>query len=255
MDNKVTKKRINDHLEYDWYKYLIILVLGIVLFYFAFSQINRTRDYEDVNIFVSCYEADDNRFTDRVLEDMTRQNYENARYGEAVLREISFETQDPLGKEYSTLFQTHGMVSSDVLILGESLLESMGAGFLVLTDEILNDYILPGLTADGNPDGAALGINDLQYHYVKREDGTELRTGIKVSGFSNLPFKTDWRSVEQYKEQYSEVEENEQPDDEFYLVINTSSVNIGGFGKKAKKANRQTFYVVNRFIKYYRGRV
>ncbi len=255
MDNKVTKKRLNDHLEYDWYKYLIILVLGIVVFYFSFSQINRTRDYEDVNIFVSCYESDDNRFTDRVLEDMVRQNYETARYGEGVLREIAFETQDPLGKEYATLFQTHGMVTSDILIIGKSLIESMGGGFLELTDAILNDYILPGLTMDGTPDGASLGIDGLEYYNIEFENGTSRRVGIKISNFSNLPFKTDWRSVENYKEQYSEASEEEQPDDEFYLVINPSSVNIGGFGKKAKGANRQTFYVVNRFIKYYRARV
>ncbi len=245
MDNKVTKKRINDHLEYDWFWYLIILIVSVLLCWFVFSQINRTRDYEDINFFVSCYDAGDNGFEARIKREMASDSYRLAgtdKYGENVLRSITFETQDPLGKEYATLLQTHGMVSSDILIVGEKyFMQNSAQNFLELTDELLTQYLLPeGLTVD-----------DLQYFTVESE-GAVKRYGIKVSDFSRLPFTMNWRSVESYKTQYAESPEEEQPDDTFYLIFNPSSVNIGKFGRKSKAQNAQALYTVSRFIAYYR---
>ncbi len=247
MDNKITKKRINDHLEYDWYKYLIILVAGIVLFYFLFSQINRTRDYEDITFFISCYEADDNGFSDRVKRDMASDDYKQngqKKYGENVLRSLTLETQNPLDSNYITLLQTHGQISSDVLIVGKSILENAGPSYLELTDALLRDYLLP----DG------VQIEDLDYYAIEH-DGRAYRMGIRVSDFSRLPFETDWRKIQSYKDKYDEMAEENQPDTEFYLVINRSSVNIGPFGKKSKDKNAQTLFAVNRFIKYYNREV
>ena len=59
MDNKVTKKRISRHLEYDWYKYLIIIVLSIALCGYGFYMLNRTRAYEKLDIFISCYKSNE----------------------------------------------------------------------------------------------------------------------------------------------------------------------------------------------------
>ncbi|MDE6399107.1 MAG: hypothetical protein K2L51_07280 [Clostridiales bacterium] len=258
MDNKVTKKRINDHLEYDWYKYLFILVACIVLFYFVFSQINRTRDYEDVNFFISCYDASENGFSDRVKSEMRsdgyRQNYKSV-FGENVLRTISFETQNPLDSTYFTMLTTHGEITSDILIVGKSVLENTGAGYLELTDELLTEYLLPkGLK---KPDGTVydLGKDDLTYYTHENEEyGVSRRVGIKVSDFARLPFVTDWHKISSYAEKYKDETDPENlPDTEFYLVINRSSANIGKFGKKSKDKNAQALYCVNRFIAYYRA--
>lgn len=37
MDNRITKKRLNDHLSYDWLKYLAIILAGILLWVIIFS--------------------------------------------------------------------------------------------------------------------------------------------------------------------------------------------------------------------------
>lgn len=240
MDNKVTKKRINDHLEYDWYKYLILLIVGIVVIYFTFSQINRTRDYEDVAFFVSCYDSSDNGFETRVKREMQQPDYRADKYGENVLLEISFEAQDPLGDNYGTMLQTHGMISSDVLVLGKSLMENAAAGFVELTDELLTEYLLP----------AGTEIDDYEY-YEAEFGGEKQRMGIKVSDFTRPPFTFDWYKIEKYKDKYGNAEENNRPDTEFYLVLNRSSVNIGKFGKEADDRNAQALYLVNRFIGYY----
>lgn len=247
MDNKVTKKRINDHLEYDWYKYLILLVAICFLVYFVFSQINRTRDYEDVALFVSCYEANDNAYVDRVRMEMRSDNYRDnlrEKYGENVLRKISIETQDPESNTYGTMLSTHGDVTSDILIVGKSVLQNSGVKYVELTDTLLRDYLLPEETK----------IDDYEYFTYTGEDGSlSYRSGIKVSDFLHLPFTTDWKKVESYAEKYKdETDPAKLPDDEFYLVLNRSSVSIGGFGgKKSKEKNAQALYLVNRFIAYY----
>ena len=255
MDNKITKKRINDHLEYDWYKYLIIIIACIVLVVFVFSQINSTRDYEDVQFFVSCYKSSNDSFAASAKSDMNNADkYSEKTYGENVLLEINMEYQDPLGSEYGTLLQTHGMISSDVLIVGKSLLEQGGAtAYVELTDELLNDYLLPKdiKTPSG---GVGFKQDDLEY-YVSEHNGK--RYGIKVSDFHRMTgtgayFTMDWRDISSYNEKYKDLEAEQQPDDEFYLIINPSSVNIGKFGKgKSKDGNAQALYLVNRFIAYY----
>ena len=242
MDNKVTKKRISEHLEYDWYIYLIVVIVTIVAFIFAFSQINSTRNYEDIDFFVSCYPSTgEYDFGQHVLEDMNNPKVYTAehkrKYGDNVLLEVNVEESNPLGKDYSTLLPTHGYVSSDVLILGEKIMP--GARFVELTDELLNDYLLP----DG------MVIDDLEYHIEKDEDGTEHRYGIKLDNFSNLPFEFNWEK--DYKEQYEDKEEKDQPDKTFYLVLSTQSVSIGKFGRHSKAKNAQALYCVNRFITYY----
>ncbi len=243
MDNKITKKRINDHLEYDWYKYLILLIVSVVACYFIFSQINRTRDYEDVTLFVSCYEAKNNDFSGRIMPEMEtatyREQYQST-FGENVLREVAIETQDPLGENYGTMFQTHGMVTSDILVIGKTTLANSGR-FVDLTDELLTNYLLP----------EGMEIDDFEYFELELSSGQKVRTGIKVSNLVHMPFVYDWNKVPSYKEKYGELEEDKQPDTEFYLVLNPSGVNIGKFGKKAKPQNAQALFCANRFLKYY----
>lgn len=264
MDNKVTKQRINNHLEYDWYLYLLILIVAIVGSYFLFSQINRTRDYEDVTVFVSCYLENDHNFSGQVLSDMDSSRYHTEwknRYGDAVLRDVAVEAQDPLGSEYMTLLQTHGMVTSDILIVGKSVLDASPNAFVELTDELLTEYLLPEREVINPETGektlVKMNIDDFEYYSFERQDGTKRRNGIKVSGFAEMHgagavFQTDWREVPSYYQKYGELKEEEQPDDEFYLVLNTQSVNIGKFGKKAKNKNTQALFVANRFLSYYR---
>ena len=244
MDNKVTKKRVSEHLEYDWYIYLIIVIATIVVFYFAFSQINATRNYEGIDFFVSCYPSSgDNNFGQHVLEDMANPKIyteeHKRKYGDNILLEVNIEERDPLGSDYGTLLPTHGYVSSDVLIVGEKIMED-GSRFLQLTDELLTDYLLP----------EGMGIDDLEYYTVEDKNGVERKYGIKLENFSKLPFEFDWEK--DYKEQYEGKDEELQPDKTFYLVISTQSVSIGKFGKHSKNKNAHALFCVNRFIEYYK---
>lgn len=247
MDNKVTKKRLNDHLEYDWFKYVIILIVSIVLGYFIFSQINANRDYETVDIFVSTYATYENKYESKTMQAM--QDEMDAKYGEHVIRQLSINAQDPLSNEYSTLFSTQGTISSDILIVGERMLKNVGLGYVPLTDELLTKYLLP----DG------VNIGDLEYYEHENETTKQkTRLGIRVDTFAKMGgksgvFEFDYKQIESYKEKYKDVTDPELlPDTKFYMVLNPNSLSIGEYGKEGKVEHKQALYCVNTFIDFYR---
>lgn len=249
MDNKVTKKRINDHLEYDWFKYILILIVGIVLWVFVYGQIERDRDYETIDIFISAYASYENQYVDKTYLAMA--NAMDSKYGQDVIRSLNLNVQNPLGNEYGTLLMTQGNESSDVLILGDKLLqEGAMRGYIELTDELLNDYLLPDVLVGGKQ----LTIDDLEYIYYEAPDGTRTRHGIRVDTFAKMSgtqgaaFETNYKNVEAYKEK--DFGEN-LPDTTFYLVLNPKSVSLGKFGKKSEPQNAQALFCVQKFIEYY----
>ena len=261
MDNKITKQRLSNHLEYDWLLYLLIVLVGIFGTYFLFAQINRTRDYEDVTLFVSCYDESTHNFVGQTLAHMNASEYQATQrqlYGDNILRSLTVEAWDPIGNgEYYTLLQTRGTILSDILVVGKSVMPSCIGTFVPLTDELLNDYLLPDeVDVKGNPTGKKLKIEDFDYYTVELENGETRRYGLKISSFPQMHgvghvFEMDWRNIESYAALYGEAAEEYQPDDEFYICLNSRSENIGKFGKKSKDKNAQALYVFNRFLTYY----
>lgn len=230
MDNKITKKRINEHLEYDWFKYLLILIALVALTVFACKQINRSRDYEDFNIFVACYSYGNDDFENIVLTEMNTESYDKSKYGDSFLREVILDKTLLGSQEFSQLFQTKGLISSDALVLNKLHTSANAASFLALTDEVLALII---------PDGKS--VDD--FTYIEREvNGERVRYGIDISSFSKLPFNIVKGSTD---------EEASEEDEKFYLVINPRSANIGSFGWRAKEQNLQALFCIKLFLQYY----
>lgn len=59
MDNKITKQRINDHLEYDWFKYLIFIVAAVVLWVSIYSFLDKIKDHQQLDFFVTVNVSDE----------------------------------------------------------------------------------------------------------------------------------------------------------------------------------------------------
>ena len=88
MDNRVTKKRVAIHFEYDWLIYL--LIIGVVIFatYMVFMQINITRDFERVDVFFACYSHGSDDLSEGFLSDIRAD-------GDGVIREVNLNYQSP----------------------------------------------------------------------------------------------------------------------------------------------------------------
>ncbi len=250
MDNKVTKKRITDHLEYDWYKYLIFVIVGIVAVVFTFQQINRNKNDEDFAIFFTAYSARENTYVADVFGEFDSQDYDEETYGPNIFREISVEYQSPDTSEYATLFSTHGQVTSDVVIVRKSYFANKNEsgeetyfsamGYLELTDEVL----------------ALLGVEnkyDSSYEFMcvdpngKRVDPSDENGriyGIRIDNLSKIGGMAQLTK---------ETAEGEEPAErEFFLYILRDGANIGPYGKKNKKPeNKQTFFCVKYLLEKY----
>lgn len=91
MENKITKKRITQHLEYDWYKYLVILLVSIVfwvlLYYYADKAklqyrldvycIDITADIASVEKLTNDFERSLRSRGDYTINDINIQNVRN----------------------------------------------------------------------------------------------------------------------------------------------------------------------------------
>mgnify|MGYP001502959368 CR=1 FL=1 len=53
MDNKITKQRLNNHLEYDWFKYIIFILVAVFLWSFIYSLLDKIKDREKLDIFIT----------------------------------------------------------------------------------------------------------------------------------------------------------------------------------------------------------
>ncbi len=258
MDNKITKKRINDHLEYDWFKYLIILAIVIFGAYAIFDAIARDRDYEEMMVFATCYSYDETTSFYSIKEDMKEMDTDT--YGGNYVRTLSLNTQNPLNSEYGTLLSTHGQVLSDILILGAKNVVGTeeydpSLSYLELSDDVLK-YIFPQAVEENGEFNEELLPDGIQFYYEK-VSGRNTRRAIRVDTFKAFSgddsiIELNWHNIPQYENDYGEKDEEAQPDSEFYLVINRDSANIGRFGKKSKKDNYQTFFVARRLIELYR---
>lgn len=227
MDNKVTKERLNNHLEYDWFKYVLIFLVSIVLFIFVFRQINATRSFEQIQIFASCYEYKSNSFCEDTIAALRDE-------GDDTVFEMSFNPQSPRSSEYVTLLSTHGNVTSDLLIIGKSYAENYKGAYVQWTDEIV-ELCIPEYYRD-----------EAQY---LEDDGH--RYGLRIDILQNIGDILNFNPGE-LPDPIPEGQES-QYDTEFYLFINPDSYNIGKYHKKGKAAETdlQTFKVIKRLIEVY----
>lgn len=129
MDNKVTKKRIALHFEYDWLKYLLVIVLSAFVMYMIFMQINITRDFERLEVFFSCYYNNESSLSNDYLDTIRAE-------GDDIIREATVSYQSPVGEYYQQLFTTAGF-TSDVLIIRKSEMEVYANWFLEMDEEVL----------------------------------------------------------------------------------------------------------------------
>lgn len=221
MDNRVTKERVANHLEYDWFKYLLILVASIALFVFVFIMINKTRDVEDIRVFASAYAKKEYAFSGKAMQALQSG-------GDNRIREVELNYYDVKDSSYIMQLQSNGVMSSDILIVGETVLKQFGSGLLTLNDEILArmlpDGFIPELYRDES--GAARAV---------RVD--TLKNVSEALVFSYEGEKPD------------DAEEDDFTyDTKFYLAVNAKSKNIGEYGTKGVAGNYQTFTVASTFF-------
>jgi len=114
MDNKVTKERFNNHLEYDWFKYIAFILVAVFLWIFVYSMLDKLKDYQKLDVFITVpfndnqaekFEADFIKY----LSDM----------GDDTVKSVNFIYHDyskndtTFGQILQTSFTTYDLVIAD----------------------------------------------------------------------------------------------------------------------------------------------
>lgn len=238
MDNKVTKKRIALHFEYDWLKYLLVIVLSAFVMYMIFMQINITRDFERLEVFFSCYYNNESSLSNDYLDTIRSE-------GDDIIREATVSYQSPVGEYYGQLFISSGF-TSDVLIIRKSEMEVYANWFLEMDEEVLAACVPEELK--DSLEYYVYSSADRDPEYVDPSAEGKI-FGIRVDNLKkiaveNPPFVFD---VSLLNPDLTE-EELKAYDTEFYIVLDKNSVKIGDKGKKEEYHDLTQAY---RFVRFF----
>lgn len=241
MDNKVTKKRISVHFEYDWLKYIAILIVSIFVWYFVFMQINVTRDFEKIEVFFSQYSTEGPDLSTDFINEM------NAA-GDDVIRDVNVNYQSPKSAEtYGTLFQAN-QLTADIMILPKKYMENFALYFrewapdpeaFVSNEEGFANYLFTPDEGENFSFDWKEWFSDENNLYVFNAEGDNAERysqyngrvcGIRIDNLKgiamdNSPFAFDYKKINP---------EDTESDTEFYLVICSSATNLGKFSKNPK---------------------
>lgn len=103
----MSKKKIQAFIHFNWYWYLLIVILMCFIFYSIFDIAKKPSYDERIVVFVGIKYID----SDEMEEVMMLENTE--------IREIFVDFSDPNDMYFSTTFSTRGLIDSDILILSE----------------------------------------------------------------------------------------------------------------------------------------
>lgn len=262
MDNKITKKRITRHLEYDWYKYLLIIVLSIALCSYGFYMLNRTRDYERLDVFISCYRSNDSTIPNSFYDTIKSE-------GDDWMREINVSIGNYAGSSYHSEFEAG--TTGDIIIMPKAYMDGQGWDYLELTPEILDCIFTPLSGETDNYDFTAFRNNPDNFYYYEynEEEGRKMVFadgkcyGIRVDNLvkmqaKNAPFIFDYNKIENEGNNGEDtsggdvVESEKEYDTEFYLVYCKKSIKLGSYGSNSNYHNlHQAFRFTRYFISRY----
>jgi len=228
MDTKITMKRIDAHLEYDWFKYFLILFAAIALWIFAFQMINQDREFEIIGIFAAASEVQDG---------MVMQRLGNEFADDDLIRNTSIRFAPYGSQAFFEQLQTVGMIRSDILILPRRLMQGraedieythgFALGMLILDDNLI-ESILPH------------GVENINFFI----DTSGNRRGIRVD---DLPYADNFFN-------FVRPENADEEDFSFYISFNPGSLNIGAYSqsRRARHDNKQAIHAVRLLLEWMR---
>ncbi len=240
MDNKITKKRAAIHFEYDWLKYVLILLASILVFYIIYWQINVTREFEKLDIYFSTYQNNNGN----ALSEGFKQKLSES--GDDVIRDVNISYSDPSTTTYAMLTTTNSY-TSDIMVLTETDMKNQAHNYVEFTEEIWAECVPSDMEVEryvyqseddvlAHLNGKTFGI---RIDNLKKLDNSKVVHPAFVFDISTIIPEDEMAGYEAY-------------DTKFYMTINPNSVNIGAYGKdKNYRHLKQTFEFVRYFLEVY----
>ena len=233
MDTKITRQRIDAHLEYDWFKYILILLATIALWIFVFQMINQSREYETIGIFAAVGEAHDGRVAQRLGNEFA---------DDSIIRDTNIRFAPYGSQAFFEQLATVGMITSDILILpfrlmqGQSMTEDIeytrGHALSML---VLDDYLIEKLLPNGIENTPERFFID-----IDAEGRRVNRRGIRID---NLPNADNFFN-------FTRPPDTNAEDFSFYIAFNQRSANIGRYSRRSRDEHEQAIHAVRVLLEW-----
>lgn len=163
MDNKVTKERFNNHIEYDWFKYIVFILVAVFLWVFIYSMLDKPKDYQKLDIFITV--SFDQEKTQKFEADFIK--YLND-LGDDTIKEVNFIFHDYNKNDltFGQILQT-SYTTCDLVIADEEAMRYLVAGDRLISFD--RNYNMIGSVFEG----FSISQGDIQTiidPYLKQQD-------------------------------------------------------------------------------------
>lgn len=156
-----SKRKFKAFLGFNWHWYLIIFTAVIFAFYYLFVSLKTPSYDERISIFIG------NKFVES--EKLGSDLYTD--FDGTEIEEVYVDYSNPADNDYAIIFNTRGMVNTDILILtkGYILDGDYDSLFVKIDQKIIDKYNIGDEKLLYDTDGLVYGIDITQYlkEYIK----------------------------------------------------------------------------------------
>lgn len=266
MDNKFTADRFKQHLHYDWYKYVACAIVGIFVFVLAYSWAGNYRDYESLEVMLTCYDWYDSDFCADAIEYLNKNVEGNS------VKQIAIQNISAQSGYWGEAISGYGFGKrTSFLIIPESKISEYASTFMCMymVDVNANNY--------NNDVWKRIIPSELRDFYYVPESAVELLDKIAVSDNDekreklmeelnlineNVYFAVNSKGVQGvYALRVDNLPnigsamkfDHEDTDyEKYYLVMHYRNSNVGQYGINKKTMNHyESFYLIKFFLNRY----
>ena len=263
MDNKITRDRIKQHMHYDWYKYVVCVLLCVFIFSLAYTWSGNYRAYEELDVFITCYDFYDDDFKSDALK------YLNKNCSNNIVKVIGVSSMSAISPSWGEALNSMGYNDRTAfMILPESQMDTYAATFLcmysvtansgktdeniwkaVIPDELKEFYAIPENVGE-YIDRMAKAESDEQLVEIKKEvnainenlyfDKGNRGMGVYGIRVDNLADTTRIR--------FKSYDPDRYPDEKYYLVMHYNNHNSGSYGYTNKIDGHYESFALAKFF-------
>ncbi|HEY8390639.1 MAG TPA: hypothetical protein VIL26_06810 [Clostridia bacterium] len=220
MDNRITKERFNNHLEYDWFKYIVFILIAVFLWVFIYSTLDKLKDYQKLDIFITV--PFDDEQTERFEADFIKYLSD---MGDNTVKEVNFYYHD-YNKNDTTFGQ---LLETSYTIYDLVIADEEAMRFLVSTGRLIAfDYVYTIDKSTKKTNQSIKGNVFLGFTLQKDQEITTIKPYLKEEDFSSY-YIFDQGQYDQYVQEFSGYNINEEFIQE-YIMNYTFGIELNSLG-------------------------
>ena len=128
----IKSNRVKAFISYNWYWYLLMIFFIIFIFYMVF-EVKKTPSYdESINYFIASDKVETSSLNELLYNGVDKD----------IILKVNIDSSSPDNLYFSSIFNTRGMVNTDVIIIRDDYIKegSYGTYFKELDLDILSKY-------------------------------------------------------------------------------------------------------------------